>query len=188
MLKLKYSESISRLYFSKGKKKKPVDFKTIESLGVRIELGLKKTDDLEKDLSKETLRNSFIATSLGYINLIMLAYVYFMAIILIFSFNTGLIKNIVIAFLIRIFIGDIGKRYRQKTINGIENDGWKLENEVSIEEKKKIDDEHDEKEMAITQEKLKIETKKGSKRGLFALGFFLLCIIGVVFICWLYSA
>lgn len=186
MLKLKYSESISRLYFSKGKKKKPIDFKTIESLGVRIELGLKKTDELEKDLSKETLNSSFIATSLGYFNLIMLAYVYFMAIIFIFTFNTGLIKNIIIAFLVRLFIGDIGKRYRQKTINGIEKDGWNFENEVLVEEKKKIDDEHDEKEMAITQEKLKIETKKGNKRGLFALGFFVFCIICIFFVCWLY--
>lgn len=122
MLKLRYTESTSRYYFSKGKIKKPVDFKVINALGTEIHLGFKKNSQLENELSKEALKNSSITTLLGYTNLTLLALVYFLVIISVFTWNPGFIMEIVVFFLARLFVDNMGRNYFEKIISGITGD------------------------------------------------------------------
>lgn len=180
MLKLRYTESTNRYYFSKGKIKKPIDFKVINALGTEINLGFKKNSQLENELPKEAIKNSSITTLLGYTNLTLLALVYFLVVISVFNFNADLMMEIVVFFLARLFVDNMGRNYFEKVISGMTRDGWELEKDIKDEEMKLIDSKSDEIEKKLNKEKIEIETKKGKKRGLIALGFFLFCFVVII--------
>lgn len=180
MLKLNYSETIARYYFSKGKDKRPIEFKTIEVLGTEIDLGFKKTAELKNTLSKEALKNSTITTILGYANLTLLAYFYFTLVISIVFFTTSLVKELVFAFLIRLLIADFGEKYYQKTISSIVKEGWRIDESATNSKMSKIDAQSEKREIELVKKKLETETKKGATRGWIALGFFLFCIITIL--------
>lgn len=187
MLKLNYSETIARYYFSKGKDKRPIEFKTIEVLGTEIDLGFKKTAELKNALPKEALKSSTITTILGYANLTLLAYFYFTLVISIVTFTTSFVKELLFAFLIRLLIADFGEKYYQKTISSIVKEGWRIDESATNSKMSKIDAQSEKRETELIRKNSEIETKKGKKRGLIALGFFLVCVIVIVIVIKIYS-
>ena len=180
MLRLNYSETIARYYISKGKERRPIEFKTIGVLGMEFDLGFKKTAELKNTLSKKALENSTITTILGYANLTLLALFYFMLVISVATFTTSYVKDLVFVFLVRLIVSDCGQKYYQKTISSIVEEGWRIDETATEGKMKKIDNQSEKREAELVKKKQEIETKRGVARGWIALGFFLFCIIAIL--------